>query len=110
MSKMRRLINVLKIISEQSNLSFIADEEVADKKITLYLNKVPLNQALHTVLDANGLTYEMQNDSNVFVVKAKYKTEKTKITKVYQLKYATVSSSKLNSTITSIRGFVSGAQ
>ena len=95
------LINVLKIISKQSNLSFIADQDVADKKITLYLNKVPLNQALQTVLDANGLMYEMQDDTNVFVIKAKYKTEKTKITKVYQLKYATVSSSKLNSTISS---------
>ena len=93
------LVNVLKIISQQSNLSFIASQDVADKKITLYLNKVPLNQALHTVLDANGLTYEMQNDSHVFVIKAKEKTEKSKITKVYQLKYATVSSSKLNSTI-----------
>ena len=98
------LINVLKIISQQSNLSFIADQDVADKRITLYLNKVPLDQALHTVLDANGLMYEVQNDSNVFVVKAKYKTEKTKITKVYQLKYATVSSSKLNTTITASSG------
>ena len=93
------LVNVLKIISKQSGLSFIAAQDVADKKITLYLNKVPLNQALQMVLDANGLTYEMQDDSNVFVVKAKDKTEKNKITKVYQLKYATVSSSKLNSTI-----------
>ena len=94
------LVNVLKIISQQSDLSFIADQDVADKKITVYLNKVPLNQALQTVLDANGLAYEMQDDSNVFVVKQKHgKTEKTKITKVYQLKYATVSSSKLKSTI-----------
>ena len=92
------LVNVLKIISKQSGLSFIASQDVADKKITLYLNKIPLNQALQTVLDANDLTYEMQNDSNVFVVKAKETTAKNLITKVYQLKYATVSSSKLNST------------
>jgi type II secretory pathway component GspD/PulD (secretin) len=51
------------------------------------------------VLDANDLTYKMQEDSNVFVVTAKEKTAKNLITKVYQLKYATVSSSKLNSTI-----------
>ena len=102
------LVNVLKIISKQSNLSFIASQDVADKKITLYLNKVPLSQALLTVLDANGLTYEMQDDSNVFVVMAKYKTEKTKITRVYQLKYATVSASKLNSTI-STGGSASGS-
>ncbi len=98
------LVNVLKIISQQSGLSFIATQDVADKKITLYLNKIPLNQALQIVLDANGLTYEMQNDSNVFVVKAKEKMAKNMITKVYQLKYATVSSSKLNSTISIPRG------
>lgn len=93
------LVNVLKILSKQSGLSFISSQDVADKKITLYLNKIPLNQALQMILDANGLAYEMQEDSNVFVVKSKPKVEKTKITKVYQLKYATVSSSKLNSTI-----------
>ena len=93
------LINVLKIFSQQSGLSFIAQEDVAYKKITLYLNKIPINQALQMVLDANGLTYEMQNGSNVFVVKAKEQTAKNMITKVYQLKYATVSSSLLNSTI-----------
>ena len=103
------LVNVLKIISQQSGLSFIADQDVADKRITLYLNKIPLNQTLQTVLDANGLMYEMQDDTNVFIVKAKYKTEKTKITKVYQLKYATVSSSKLNSSISSSGGPSSGS-
>jgi type IV pilus assembly protein PilQ len=95
------LVNVLKIISQQSGLSFIAAQDVADKQITLYLNKLPLNQALQMVLDANGLTYEMQNDSNVFVIKKKEVAVKKLIlvTKVYQLKYATVSASPLNSTI-----------
>ena len=93
------LMSVLKIISKQTGLSFIAAHDVEDKKITLYLNKVPLNQAIQMVLDYNDLTYEMQDDTNVFVVTTKVKTAKTKITRVYQLKYATVSSSKLNSTL-----------
>jgi len=93
------LLNVLKILSKQTDLSFIAEQNVADKKITLYLNKVPLNQALRTVLDANGLTYEMQDDTKVFVIKEKPKTSKNMVTRVYQLKYATVSSSKLNTTL-----------
>ncbi len=95
------LLNVLKIISKQTGLSFIAAKDVEDQRITLYLNKIPLNQALHMVLDANDLTYEMQDQTDVFVVKHKFKTATTKITKVYQLKYATVSSSKLNSTLDS---------
>ena len=93
------LTDILKIFSKKSNLNFIASPDVADKKITLFLNSVPFNTALKEVLAANGLIYEMQEDSNVFVVKAKPKDEESLITKVYQLKYATVSSSKLNSTI-----------
>ena len=93
------LMNVLKIISQQSGLSFIASQDVADKKISVYLNKIPFNQALQTVLDANGLTYVMQEDSNVFLVKAKETTAKNLITRVYRLKYASVSSSKINSTL-----------
>jgi len=104
------LVDVLKIISKQSGLSFIADQDVADKKITLYLNKIPLNQALHIILDANDLTYVMQDDSDVFEVITKTKTEKTKITKVYQLKYATVSSSKLNDTLDSGGGGAAGSK
>lgn len=103
------LVNVLKIISKQSNLSFIADQNVADKKITVYLNRVPLDQALQTVLDANGLAYDMQDGSNVFVVKEKEKTAKNLITKVYQLKYASVSTSKINSTITISNPSISSA-
>jgi type IV pilus assembly protein PilQ len=93
------LSDVLKIISKESDLSFIAANDVQDRKITLYLNKVPFNQALQTILEANNLTYEMQENTNVFIVKNKYKTSTTKITRVYQLKYATVSKSKLNSTL-----------
>ena len=104
------LLNVLKIFSKQTNLSFIAQPDVADKQITLYLNKVPLNQALQMVLDANGLTYEMQQDSSVFVIKAKYATEKPKITRVYPLKYATVSSSKLNGSMDAGSGGGGGAK
>ncbi|MBF0511528.1 MAG: hypothetical protein HQL13_04275 [Candidatus Omnitrophica bacterium] len=91
------LVNVLKIISSQTGLSFIQTSDVADKKITVYLNKVPLSKALQMILDANDLTYEMNGD--VFVVKAKQKGSKNLITRVFQLKYATVSASKLNSTI-----------
>ena len=103
------LVNVLKIISQQSGLSFIASQDVADKKITLYLNKIPLNQALQMVLDANGLTYEMQNDSNVFVIKNKETTAKNLITKVYQLKYATVSVARLAGGGSSSGGSSSGS-
>ena len=71
------LTDILKIFSKQSNLNFIASQDVADKKITLFLNGVPFNEALKEILDANGLVYEMQEDSNVFIVKAKPKDEES---------------------------------
>jgi len=103
------LTDILKIFSKQSNLNFIASPDVADKKITLFINGVPFDTALKEVLAANDLIYEMQEDSNVFVVKAKPKGDESRITKVYQLKYATVSSSKLNSTIAISSGSALGS-
>ena len=102
------LVDILKIFSKQSNSNFVAAPDVADKKITLYLNGVAFSEALKEILDANDLVYEMQGDSNIFIVKTKPKGDESKITKVYQLKYATVSTSKLNSTI-SVSGGSGGA-
>ncbi len=91
------LSDILKIFSKQMDTNFVAAQNVADKKITLFFNGVEAGQALKELLDANDLIYEMPKDSNVFIVKAK--PYEPMVTKVYQLKYASVSSSKLNSTI-----------
>ena len=103
------LTDILKIFSKQSNASFVASQEVADKKITLYLNGVAASEALKEILDANDLVYEMKEESNIFVVKAKPVGDEARITRVYQLKYATVSTSKLNSTISIGSGASSGS-
>ena len=70
------MVNVLKIISKQSDLSFIASPDVADKKITLYLNKVPLSQALKRCWMPMGWRMRWRDDSNVFVIKEKETTSK----------------------------------
>ncbi len=89
------LTDVLKIFSRQSDMNFISAQDVSSKKITLFLDNVPVEEALDKILDANDLTYEMSPNSDVFIVKPKPKDQK--ITKVFALKYATVDSSKLNS-------------
>ena len=93
------LTDVLKIFSQQSGMNFIASEEVGRKQITLYLDQVPVEQALEQILRANNLTYEIQPDSDIFIVKTVSKPEKDLMTRVYNLKHATVNSSKLKSTI-----------
>ena len=89
--------DVLKMLSMQSGMNFIASEAVADRKLTLYLDKVPLSQAMDKIFSANNLSYEMDPKANIFVVKDWGKMEIETITKVFYLKHATVSSSSLKS-------------
>ena len=96
------LISVLKVFSQQSGLNFIAAQDVASRTITLYLENVPIRDALDKILKTYNLTYELDENSKIFVVKEfvppveQEPTIKT-ITKVYALKYARVNSSQLNS-------------
>ncbi|MBL7197863.1 MAG: hypothetical protein ISS47_07160 [Candidatus Omnitrophica bacterium] len=91
------LINVLKVFSQQSGLNFIAADNVAGKSITLYLEDVPIREALEKILNSYSLTYELDEDSNIFVVKELIRPEVETITRIYPLKYARVNSSPLNS-------------
>jgi type II secretory pathway component HofQ len=51
------LKDILKIFSQQSGLNFIASEDIAEKKVTLYLDNVSVTDALNSIIAANNLTY-----------------------------------------------------
>ncbi|MFA5349977.1 MAG: secretin N-terminal domain-containing protein [Candidatus Omnitrophota bacterium] len=87
--------DVLKMLSMQSGLNFIASEAVADRKVTLYLDKVPLTQAMDKIFSANNLSYELDSKANIFVVKDWGKMGIETVTRVFYLKHASVSSSSL---------------
>ena len=91
------LSDVLKILSQQSGKNFIAAQEVSGKKITLFIDSISIEEALRQILDANNLMYNMDESGDVFIVRAKPDVEKATFTKVYPLKYATVSTSPLKS-------------
>ncbi|MFH1201948.1 MAG: secretin N-terminal domain-containing protein [Candidatus Omnitrophota bacterium] len=93
------LKDVLKIFSQQSGLNFIASEAIMDRKLTLYLDKVSVDEALSKILSANGLAYELDKSSHIFIVKELGRPKIETITKVYYLKYARVSTSHINSEI-----------
>ncbi len=95
------LNDVLKIFSQQSGLNFIASSSISNLQINLYLDEVPVEEALERILSANNLTYEISPGSNIFLVKKQDKPEKQLLTRVYQLKHASVSSAKINSTLSS---------
>ena len=64
------LISVLKVFSQQSGLNFIAEQAIAYKPVTLYLENVPIQDALDKILKTYNLTYELDEDSSIFIVKA----------------------------------------
>ncbi len=93
------LVDVLKIFSQQTKINLISSEELASKQITVYLDNVPVEQALEQVLRANSLTYELQPDSNIYIVKPIVKTDSDMLTRVYLLKHANVSNAKIAKTL-----------
>jgi type IV pilus secretin PilQ/predicted competence protein len=82
------LKDVLKIFSQQSGLNFIASQEIKDRKVTLYMENVPVNDALNTILTANNLTYKQPEGTNIFIVKQVIKPRVETITRIYQLNNA----------------------
>lgn len=86
------LKDILKIFSQQSGLNFIASEDIAERKVTLYLEGVSVSNALNSIISANNLSYEQKKDSNVFIVKESGKPKIATETRVFYLKYARVSS------------------
>ncbi|MBF0484047.1 MAG: secretin and TonB N-terminal domain-containing protein [Candidatus Omnitrophica bacterium] len=96
--KKANLNDVLKVFSQQSGMNFIADSTIAEKTVDIFLDKVPVEQALERILAANGLTYELKPGSNIFIVQTVPKPDKSVITKVYTLKNAIIPASKINKT------------
>jgi len=89
------LKDVLKVFSMQSGLNFIASEALQERKITLYLDNVPLSKTMDELFRANNLSYELNEEANIFVVKDWGKPQIETVTKVFYLKHATVSSASL---------------
>jgi len=84
------LKDILKVFSQQADLNFIASENIKDRKITLYLDKVSVQDALTTIMTANNLTYEQEPESKIFVVKEWGRPEVETITMIFPLQYARV--------------------
>ena len=89
------LKDVVKILSIQSGLNFIASEAVQDRKITLFLDKVPIKETMDKLFKANNLTYELDKEAKIFIVKDWGKPEIETITKVFYLKYRGIPSANI---------------
>lgn len=95
------LKEVLKILSQQSGVSFIPAQDVKDRKLTLYLEDAPFEIALDAIMSSNNLIFQKVKDSNVFIVKELTASkEEVKLTKIYTLRY--IQLKKISSDTTSI--------
>jgi len=94
-----KLNNVMKIFSQQSGLNFVVSSATADKTVDIYLDNVPVENALEQILAAHNLSYVIDPISNIFIIKEKEILPQLMMTRVYPLKFATVPSSKLNTTL-----------
>lgn len=95
------LRDALKMLSVQSGTNFIASEAVADRKLTLYLDNVPLRDALDKIFKVNNLTYDLDTESNIFTVKDWGKPALDLETRIYFLKYTRVTNSRVNEGLSS---------
>ena len=83
------LKDILKAFSKQSGINFIASDIIEGKKITVFLSGVSIDNALSSILEANGFSYEKQ-PGNVYLVKLAGRDAIRTITKVYTLNYLQV--------------------
>lgn len=90
------LRDVLKMLSVQAGLNFIASEAVADRKLTLYLDNIPIRDAMDKIFKVNNLSYDLDTESNIFIVKDWGKPAIELDTRIYFLKYVRVTNSLLN--------------
>ncbi|MFH1413842.1 MAG: secretin N-terminal domain-containing protein [Candidatus Omnitrophota bacterium] len=98
------LKDILKVLSIQSGLNFIASEVVQDRTVTLYLDMVPLNMAMDKIFKANNLSYELDEEAKIFIVKEWGTSTIETISRVFFLQHATVSNSPLKAAMSSEGG------
>lgn len=110
------LKEVLKSITEQSGMSYVASEEAQNKPVSLSFDNVPVEEAIQAIAAGNGLASEKRPGSNVTVFTALNGASASQAaatltpteTFIYQVKYARLSISPIDvggaSTISDLSG------
>jgi type IV pilus assembly protein PilQ len=99
--KNAELKDVLKAFSIQAGMNFIASEKIKDRKLTLYLDRVSVKEAIDSLFKANNLSYEFDERAKIILVKEASPEIET-ITKIFPLKYARVSTSSIQEEMSSV--------
>ncbi len=97
-----QLVDVLKMLSQQSGFNFVSTEAVRARTLTLYIEDVPLREAMDIIFKANNLNYDYYPDTDMFVIKEMGKPDLELMSKVYLLKYIRVESTRMQADIDAI--------
>ncbi|MCM8767456.1 MAG: hypothetical protein NC921_01560 [Candidatus Omnitrophica bacterium] len=82
-----KLAQVLQILSKKTGIKLITSSELAERPISAYLENVTGEEAIDSILKANGLYREKLSDSDVYVVK-EFKEIPKLISEVIFLQYS----------------------
>ncbi len=89
------LEQVLKVFSQQAGVNFVASEKIKDKKVTLFLDKVNVQDALNTILGANNLKFELKPGTKIYMIKEMEAQPTDMETRIYRLGYAAVTGAEM---------------
>ncbi len=79
------ILSILRLLSKQNDLNLVANKDVRGK-ITVHFNEVRLEEALETILKANGYDYYIERDI-IFVKPMDSERSSTMTTRVFDLQY-----------------------
>lgn len=82
------LSEVLRVLADRSGMNFVVGEGVHREKITIILNRTPLDEAINLLVRAAGLSYEIIGNSVLIAEPGKLKNEVGLASYVVELKYA----------------------
>lgn len=82
------LSEVLKILASRSEMNFVAGPGVQKERITIILEKTPLDEAINLLVRAAGLSYEIIGNSVLIAESERLKGEVGLSAYVVRLKYA----------------------
>jgi type II secretory pathway component GspD/PulD (secretin) len=82
------LSEILKVLADRSGMNFVTGEGVYKEKITIILNKTPVDEAIDLVVRAAGLSYEIIGNSVLIAEADRLKGEVGQQSYVIALKYA----------------------
>jgi type II secretory pathway component GspD/PulD (secretin) len=81
------LVQILNMVSRQSQANFVIPKELQDRCFSVFVEKVTVREALRAILETQDLSYERIGASDTFVVKEIRKTRQRLITRIFPLKF-----------------------